>query len=139
MAVKGKFKTPIVVAIDSGVTSALEGGPFPIRAGARFRADHPAVKAVPDLFVEDGTDDAEIASLRTKLWMATEAASEPPAPVARPERRLRDEDAVVSIYNGLRLDKDDPQVKRNPDWYVPVVPPGLKRRDALIALTSMES
>jgi len=68
---KPKFKTELVTAVDSFVTSALEGGPFPVAAYSRFRADHPVVKAVPDFFIEDGADYAEIAAQRTRLMMAS--------------------------------------------------------------------
>ena len=53
---KPKFKTEFAIAVDSFVTSALEGGPFPVAAYSRFRVDHPVVKAVPDLFIEYGAD-----------------------------------------------------------------------------------
>ena len=42
---KSKFKTELVTAIDSFVTSALPGGIFPVAAGARFRREHPVVEA----------------------------------------------------------------------------------------------
>jgi len=69
--------------------------------------------------------------------MASAPPPEPPAPVAREERRIRDEDALVNIFNGERVAKGSPEAKRRPDWYVPVVPQGLSRRDALVALTEM--
>lgn len=132
-----KFATELVVAIDSFVSSALPSGPFAVAAGTRLKADHPIVERCSDFFVEDGTDDAKIQSLRTALYMASMPPPNPPAPVAPVERRIRDEDALVNIYNGERVAKGDAEAKRRPDAYAPVIPPGLARRDALIALTSM--
>jgi hypothetical protein len=132
-----KFGTELVVAIDSFVSSALPSGPFAVAAGTRLKADHPIVAAVPSFFVEDGTDDAKIQSMRTALYMASMPPPNPPAPVAPVERRIRDEDALVNIFNGQRVAKGDAEAKRRPADYAPVIPQGLSRRDALIALTSM--
>jgi hypothetical protein len=134
---KPKFKTELVVALDSFVSSALPSGPFAVAAGTRLKADHPIVAAVPSFFVEDGTDDAKIQSMRTALYMASMPPPNPPAPVAPVERRIPDEDALVNIFNGERVAKGSPEAKQRPADHVPVVPPGLSRRDALIALTSM--
>jgi hypothetical protein len=134
---KPKFKTEFAIAVDSFVTSALEGGPFPVAAYSRFRVSHPVVKAVPDLFIEDGADYSEIAAQRTRLWMEASPPPEPPAPVLPAERRLVDEDALVSKFNAERVRKGSPEVKLHPDWYVPVVPSGLSRRDALLVLAPM--
>jgi hypothetical protein len=43
------------------------------------------------------------------------------------------------IHGGTRLSRKDPAVKANPDSYVPVVPSGLKRADALLALETMQA
>jgi hypothetical protein len=134
---KPKFRTEHVIAVDSFVTSALEGGPFPVSAFSRFRVDHPVVKAVPDFFAEDGSDYAEIAAQRTRLMTASAPPAEPPAPIAREERRIRDEDALVNIYGGERVAKGSAEAKRRPDWFVPVVPEGLSRSDALLVLAPM--
>src|SRR2546430_4149091 len=134
---KPKFKAELVVALASSVSSALPSGPFAVAAGTRLKADHPIVAAVPSFFVEDGTDDATIQSMRTALYMASQPPPNPPAPVAPVERRIRDEDALVNIFNGQRVAKGDAEAKRRPSDYAPVIPQGLSRRDALIALTSM--
>ena len=134
---KPRFTTELVTAVDSFVTSALPGGPFPVAAYSRFKVDHPVVKAVPDMFIDDGADYGEIAAQRTRLMMDSFPPSEPPAPVAREERRLDDEDALVSKINGERVRKGSPEVKLHPDWYVPVIPAGLSRSDALLVLQEM--
>jgi hypothetical protein len=134
---KTKFSTPIVVAIDSFVSSALPSGPFGVTAGTRLSVDHPIVKAVPSFFADDGVDDAELLSLRTRLMMESFPAPNPPAPVAPIERRLVDEDALINIFSGIRVAKGDAEARRRPDEYVPVVPRGLSRRDALLVLTEM--
>jgi hypothetical protein len=135
---KTKFKTPLVVAIDSFVTTAIpEFGPFSVSTGMRLKADHPVVQRVPDFFTEDGQDDATIASLRAALYRDSLPPAEPPKPVVPAERRLRDEDALVNRFNGQRVAKKDPEAKRRPDWFVPVVGPGLTRENSLLALTEM--
>jgi len=134
---KSRLTTELVTAVDSFVTSALPGGPFPVAAYSRFKVDHPVVKAVPDMFIDDGADYGEIAAQRMRLMMDSFPPSEPPAPVAREERRLDDEDALVSKINGERVRKGSPEVKLHPDWYVPVIPAGLSRSDALLVLQEM--
>ena len=57
--------------------------------------------------------------------------------MALEERRIEDEDALVNVYNGERVRKGSPEAKRSD--YVPVVPKGLERSDALLALTTMTS
>jgi hypothetical protein len=108
--------------------------------GTRLRADHPAVKANPDYWVPDGTDDAELARIRSKLF-----AGEPPAPVEpmlRPlEPPIPAEKAMLAIRDfpregvtaGDRLRKGHKLAKKHPDAFVAVVPSGLARADALVA------
>jgi hypothetical protein len=135
---KPRFATPIVVAVDSFVTSALEEyGPFSVAAGTRLKADHPVVGVCPDFFAEDGVDDAELIRRRTALYMASMPPVEPPKPVVPAERRLDDEDALVNIFDGSRVRKGSPEAKRRPGDYAPVVPSGLNRRDAVVAMQEM--
>lgn len=135
---KTRFKSgQIVIAIESFNSSAL-GAPFPVAAGDRFRGDHPIVQACSGFFAPDGTPRDEVQRLRQALIREAEAAIPTPNPLPAPAPRLRDADAVVAISGGgERVDRRSREVKAHPEHYVPVIPAGLKRADALVALAPM--
>jgi hypothetical protein len=138
VAVKTKrFKTELVTAVDSFVTSGLEdAAPFPVAAGSRWSRDHEVVRRCPQYFAEDGTPTDEIATLRTRLGMADVPAPKPSVPVSRLEQRIPDEQALVNVFNGERVRRGSKPAKENPGWYVPVTD-GVKRSEALFALAPM--
>jgi hypothetical protein len=108
----------------------------------RLRADHAAVRAHPEFFLPDGCDKLEISRRLAELAVAD--APPPPAPLENPTvilKRLADKDAVVCIVgsrSGQRFARNSAEVKARPDAFVPVIPePGLERRDALVATTTL--
>jgi hypothetical protein len=134
---KSPFRpSDVVVCVESFVTSAT-GSPFPVPAGTRLPADHPIVKATTPFWAPDGTPADEIARQRAAIYREHEAP--PPEEIVRtrPELRIKDEDALVSIANGERVHKNSEAARSRPEAYVPVVPPGLDRRDALVATQTM--
>ena len=139
--VKKKFRADeIVVCIESFVTNCLPESPnYPVPAGTRLLGKHPIVSRCRQFFVADGTPHDEVASLRAAIYMDAEAPFVPPPQPDRTriEQRIPDEDALVDIYNGERAHRKSETAKLRPERYVPVVPPGLDRRDALLARSTM--
>lgn len=137
--VKAKFKPEqVVVCVESFVTSILPSGPFPVPAGTRLLGKHPVVEACAQFFVPDGTPQDEVARARVQIYQDAEADLPPPAPPqTRVEQRIPDEDALVNIHNGQRAHKKSDAAKARPENYVPVVPAGLSRKNALLATATM--
>jgi hypothetical protein len=128
----------IYMAWQSAAVFSLPDNPV-VKHGQRLPGSHPIVQAVPWLFVEDGDEQAAAEKLAEDLraHAPVEAAKLPPAPP------IRDEDAVVAISDycaskGSRRAKSDDLVKDNPSHFEPVVPRGLKREDAVVALADFE-
>ena len=138
-------------------TDAMPGSPV-IKSGSRLRGDHPAVQACPQYFVSDGADEAERMAKHDEVYGTTAPELVPDFPPPLPP--VRDEDALVAIRDigsltggrsgtgqleaapnvllkGQRAHRDSEIAKANPDAFVPVVPKGLKRRDALVAKAAM--
>jgi hypothetical protein len=146
-----------VVAITSGfVMVGVEE--YRLAEGELYVGSHPAVQSNPDLFALDSTPHGE----RRKQLQVLYNPPEEPKPQAdyRPRPpRLRDEDASLCIRSagavhvagevgivvgepvgarpGDRIPTKSKLVKDNPTAFVKVVPPGLKREDALVALVDM--
>jgi hypothetical protein len=133
-----KSKTPkldpnaIYVCVEPFVTSALPGGPFPVRYLTRLKGDHPAVKLQPGYFVPDGSDDAAISKRRAAIYKADVAAA-PPPPVHVPPAPLTDDQVLLQKETGERVDKRSPRVKANPSAFVPVNPDNLAIEEAVVA------
>jgi hypothetical protein len=123
----------------------IDGYPVDVQKGTRLRGDHPTVAASHWYWLPDGAAPSELAERVREVYpepevhvQAYERAKPPP---------LRDEDAVVcirpisgalalgqkGIAPGEKVPKDSPAVKKNPDCFVSVVPPGLSRDDAVVA------
>jgi hypothetical protein len=152
----------VVVALSSFTTAAVPGSTV-VAAGTRLRADNPIVRAVPHMFTADGASAEELQAARRALYadayadIERERAAHKPAP----PKPVRPEDQLVAIRNtghylkstkGLTLDgsslsvatgdrvaKSHPVAKARPQDFVPVVPPGLERKDALEALQFMSN
>ena len=152
----------VVVALSSFSTDNVPGSGV-IAQGTRLRASNPIVKAVPHLFVPDGATAEELHAARRALHadayaeLEKERITHQPAP----PKPVRDEDAVVAtrtagsyskgkaalsatgeslaVAAGDKVAKTHPAVKADPDAFVPVVPPGLQRKDALEALAYMSN
>jgi hypothetical protein len=136
----------IYVALESASVATLPGAPV-VQKGTRLLGSNPFVQAAPWNFIVDAADDAERQARRRKLY--DEAFEEPhDRPDYRPSpARLCDEDAVVAIRAagswaervtaGERLPKDHSVVKKDRSAFVPVVPKGLARRDAVVALSTI--
>ena len=102
-----------------------------LAGGERRRVDD-LVRATPQHWIKDGATTAEIGAKIAALYEFREEP--PPAPPAVPvERRLCDKDAVIDIRTGDRLAKSLKIVRKDPDQFVPVIPAGLRREDAVVA------
>jgi hypothetical protein len=127
----------VVTCIEGFVTSALEGGPFPVAPYSRWYASHPVVQHCGQFFALDGTPQDELARLRAKLYAEAEQDVPLPEPPPQPERRIRDEDVLLEIGSGRRVRKDSLEVKNRPDWFVEINPNKIPRADAVVALADL--
>jgi hypothetical protein len=123
MAVKSKFKDGEVVQCIMSFATENEA----VAAGTRRRVDD-LVKRTPLHWIHDGATSDEIGQAVAALY-TFEDVPEPPPPVVPVERRLDDEQALVNINTGERVRKGT-KLARKDEW-VPVVPAGLRRADAL--------
>jgi hypothetical protein len=129
-----------------GFSADVNGVPLDVPRGTRLRGDHPTVQATWWNWLPDGHDTAEQAARFREIypeadWRAEQYSRPKPPPP------LRDEDALVcirpvlgalsnrgeKIAPGVKVPKDHPAAQRQPDAFVPVVPPGLSRDDAVVA------
>lgn len=122
--------------------------------GTRLRASNEAVQRNPDMFCKDGLTTAEMTKLYQERRPPLEETQH--VPIMREEVELRDEDAMLAVKGvrgrhrdadthlapppyvipaGSHVTKDHPLVKLFPDSFVPVVPAGLDRTNAVLALT----
>lgn len=127
----------IVQCFEAFVTSSQPNGPIGFAVGDRLRADHPVVAACGAFFVPDGTPVDVQGRLRSAMYRAAEAEPQPEPDRTRIEKRIPDEDALVTISgpgSGVRVHKQSPLARANPKLFVPVVAEGLDRRDALVAI-----
>jgi hypothetical protein len=124
----------------------IDGYPVDVQKGTRLTGDHPTVAASWWYWLPDGAAPSELAA------RVREVCPDPEVHVeayerAKPPPPLRDEDAVVcirpvsgalalaqkGIAPGEKVPKDSSAVTKNPDAFVPVVPEGLSRDDAVVA------
>jgi hypothetical protein len=123
------------------------------------------VKGLADLLTRETgkaikDSEGEIRRSLETVLLAAEAAIPVVVPTARTDRRIRDADAVVSIRAagifvkgksatdddgsplavppGTRLHRKARIVRDDPDGFVPVLPAGVDRENALLALARLE-
>jgi hypothetical protein len=125
-----------------------------VAKGTRLRASSEAVRRNPDLFCRDGLTAMEMQNLLEQRRPRREP--EQHVPIMREEVELRPEDSMLCVKGvrgrhqdgdahlappmhvipaGSHVTKDHPLVKLFPDSFVPVVPAGLNRTNAVLALT----
>jgi hypothetical protein len=124
----------------------VDGAEALFREGDRLPGDHPIVRSAWWYWLPDGHTPADVAARHREVFPEPEVHVEP-YQRAKPPPPLRDEDAAVcirplsgalalnqkGIAPGEKVPEDSPAVQANPDCFVPVVPPGLSREDAVVA------
>lgn len=146
MARQNQTDNTLVQALITGCCQLDDKTVVYVSPGSRHRASDPVVRKNPQWFAPAESSDAEFNEARRQLHADHYALS--PGLVEQfvrktAERRLRDEDSLVPKYGmpglaqGTRVAKTDERVKENPDAFVPVVPKGLKREDALVAAATL--
>jgi hypothetical protein len=124
----------------------IDGYPVDVQKGTRLRGDHPTVAASPWYWLPDGAAPSDLAARVREVYPDPEVHVEA-YKRAKPPPPLRDEDAMVcirpisgalalsqkGIAPGEKVPKDAEVVRKNPDCFVPVVPEGLSRADAVVA------
>ena len=124
----------------------IDGFLVDVQKGTRLRGDHPTVAASFWYWLPDGAAPSELAARIQEVYPEPEIHVEA-YERAKPSPPLRDEDAMVcvrpisgalalsqkGITPGEKVPKDAPAVKKNPDCFVPVVPEGLSRDNAVVA------
>jgi hypothetical protein len=151
----------ILVAVESFAGSNPDGTSVSVPRGMRLRADHPLVKRAPWAFLPDGSGEEAAVARRLELQQKAEAA----VPVIKPEtetiqpRPVKPQDRMICIKGCGLLGADAATVSRsgepmgcrrgdiiskntrlyreNRSHFIAVVPPGLQREDAVVALTEL--
>lgn len=135
---------------------AGEYGQHVVAKGAVVRGDHPAVQLAYEYFAPVAATPQEQQQRRNALAAAAEP---PPEPIpTRIPKIAPDEEAFIAIRNagrvgaravsadglplavtaGAKVAASHPAYRSDPDAFVPVVPKGLSREDALVALETMQ-
>jgi hypothetical protein len=135
----------VYVAWQSGAV-LVNGIEALFREGDRLPGSHPTVQASWWYWLPDGHTPADVAARYQEVFPEPEVHVEA-YERAKPPPPLLDENAVVCIRPvsgalalnqkgvapGEKLPKDAAVVKQNPDAFVPVVPAGLSRDNAVVA------
>lgn len=128
-----------------GFAADVDGLPVDVKQGTRLRGNHPTVEATWWNWLPDGAAPSELAERVRQVYPEPEVHVEAYERAKQPP--LRDEDAMVcarpvsdalalnqkGLAPGVKVPKDSEVVKKNPDAFVPVVPEGLSRDDAVVA------
>jgi hypothetical protein len=129
-----------------GFAADVDGVPIDVKQGTRLRGDHPTVQATHWNWLPDGAAPSELGERRREIYPEPPPHVDP-YPREKPPPPLCDEDALVcvkplpggltigrqSIAPGDKVPKDHPEAKRYHDHFVPVVPDGLKRENAVVS------
>jgi hypothetical protein len=117
---KQRFDDDTIVVAWQAFASDIEGTPYTIARGTRLRGGHPAVRACPAYFTEDGTPAEEMPVMDVPVPQH-EPTTRSPEPIAEDDAVVADVAFNVTgrghFAKGTRLRRDDPLVKANPHLF----------------------